>query len=147
MGVAWIQAPANDNDGEGSLREAIVTDLKADGALTTIVPAARVYGMRQPADTDWPFTRYGAPSSSPRRATCLDGSDVDITLHAFSKQPFEDECAEMVAAMASRLDGKVLHLPDGARAHMRWTGNQIIPDAAEASAWHGLSRFVATITS
>jgi hypothetical protein len=28
---------------------------------------------------------------------------------------------------------------------MVWIGSQVIPDAAEASAWHGLNSFTATI--
>jgi hypothetical protein len=31
------------------------------------------------------------------------------------------------------------------KAYVRWIGSQVIPDAAEASAWHGVNSFDATI--
>jgi hypothetical protein len=134
------------------LREAIVSHLRADGSFTAKVPAEQVHGMRQPAETPWPFTRYGSPDSRPFRAQCLDGLIVDVTLHIFSKEDYENECAEILSAMARSLEGSqgkgiVLALDGGGRAHIRWKGSQILPDAAEASAWHGLAHIEATISS
>lgn len=129
------------------LREAIITALTADESVTDKVPAERVYGMRQPAQTQWPFTRYGQPDS---RAAGL-GEDISVSLHGFSKAAYENECAEIMAALVNSLDGRVLSLDDGSengvKAHLNWRGTQIIPDAAEANAWHGIARFDATITA
>jgi hypothetical protein len=125
------------------LREAIVTHLKDDTIVTTKQPAAQIYGLRQPAQTAWPFTRYGSPDS---RSVGM-GTDSSITLHSFTKGAFEDECAEIVAALVESLDGKVLVLSGGERAHVTWRDSQIIPDAAEANAWHGLARFDARIAA
>lgn len=129
------------------LREAIVTHLKDDGVFTALVPAGSIHGMRQPADATWPFTRYGSPDTRSFKASCIDGSIVDVTLHVFSKDTFEDECAQILAGMSSSLDGAVLTLTGGHRAHVRWKSSQIIPDASEASAWHGLAHIEATIVS
>jgi hypothetical protein len=127
------------------LRRAIVTRLRADGPLTALVPAERLYGMRTPAAVTWPFGRYGAPNTLPRRATCSDGSRVDVPYHFFSKADYDDEVGELVAAAVKSLGDAVLALDTGARARLVWTGSTILPDAAEASAWHGIARFEATI--
>lgn len=123
------------------LRKAIVSHLRADAGVIAQVPAARVYGMRQPPTTSWPFTRYGQPDS---RSSGL-GEDIAVTLHSFSKAAYEDECAEILSALVESLDGAVLTLEGGEQARVHWRGSQIIPDAAEANAWHGLARFDATI--
>jgi hypothetical protein len=129
------------------LREAIITRLRADAPLLALVPSARIFGMRQPSTVQWPFTRYGATDTVPRLSSCSAGQIVTLTLHAFSKQEYEDECAQISSAIAGALDGAVLILDDEAStmAHLRWRGSQIIPDSAEASAWHGVARFEATI--
>jgi hypothetical protein len=126
------------------LRRAIITHLKGDTGVTAHVPEGRVYGMRQPATTQWPFTRYGSPDT---RAAGL-GSDTDIALHGFSKGPYEDECAEIMKALVTSLNGALLTLEDGEEtieARILWRRTQIIPDAAEANAWHGIAHFNARI--
>lgn len=143
------------NDTSLSLRQAVVRRLRANADLIAIVPAERNYGMRSPPDPAWPFTRYGSPDSQPLRAQCLDGATISFTIHAFSRTPdstaifFEDECATINAAASRALDGATLALdaPTGAKAHVRWIGSQIVPDAAEASAWHGINRFEARVAS
>lgn len=134
------------------LREAIVTHLKEDDAFTTKLPAGSIHGMRQPADATWPFSRYGSPDGHPLRSQCLKGSIVDVTLHVFSKDTFDDECSDILQAMEKSIDGAdgkgvTLTLEGGQKAHMKTKGSQIIPDAAEASAWHGLCHIEATIVS
>lgn len=128
------------------LRKAIVTQLRADDDLVDLVPEERIYGMRSPSTLTWPFVRYGTPDTEPVRATCWDGSKVSISIHAFSKEEFEDQVAGVLSAIATALGDKVLILTGEVRAYMRWMGSTIIPDGAEASAWHGIARFEATIS-
>lgn len=123
------------------LREAIVTTQKADTALTALVPADDIHGMRPPANPTWPFTRYGTPDVLPAGK----GSRTTVTLHGFSKAEFENEVAQIMAAMVDLFDGKGLVLEDNTKVQMKWRGTQILPDPAEASAWHGLARFEALI--
>jgi hypothetical protein len=123
------------------LREAIVSHLKADASFTAKQSADAIHGMRQPAETAWPFTRYGGGET---RAAGL-GEDVTVTLHNFSKGAFENECAEIQSAMVESLDGKTLALESGVVARLSWRNSQLIPDAAEANAWHGITHFAATI--
>lgn len=123
--------------------------LRNDADLIALVPVERNYGMRTPADVIWPFTSFGSPDALPFRGQCLDGATVGFSIHSFSKAKFEDECASINAVLASALDGKTVTLDTDypAKAHLSWKGSQVIPDAAEASAWHGVNRFEATIAA
>jgi hypothetical protein len=131
------------------LRQAVIETLRADTVLTNLVPEDQNYGMRTPAKLAWPFTRYGAPDAVPFKGQCLDGAVISFSIHSFSKETFEDELADINFAVSSALDGVTLALGGdfSADAHIRWVGSQIIPDAAEASAWHGINRFEATVAS
>lgn len=131
------------------LRQAIVTILRADAALTALVPAGQNCGMRPPTNPAFPYTRYGAPDSLPLRAQCLDGATVGVTVHSFSDADYEDECANINAALAAALDGKTVELDTDfpAKAHIVWVGSQIMADAADASLWHGVNRFEASVAS
>lgn len=126
-----------------ALRTAAITLLQESSGLTARVPAGQIYGMRQPATTEWPFTRYGSPDAG----KVGKGSQIDFSVHAFSKAAFDDECAAICAEIVEVLDEAILNLPDGggARAQVAWRRTQIIPDAAEASAWHGIVQLRAVI--
>lgn len=127
------------------LRQAIVTRLKADAGLLTIVPVADVHGERSGANPNFPFTRYGVAEVLPEKAQCWDGARVAFPIHAFSKSPFTDEVHGINAAVAASLDGAVLDLDGEAKAHVHWTGSTILPDPTEADVFHGISRFEATV--
>jgi hypothetical protein len=135
------------NDTSLALRQQVIVTLRADPDLTALVPSARIFGLRSPSTLTWPFTRYGAPDALPFRGQCMDGATISFTIHSFSKQEFEDECAGINAAVSSALDQRAMDLPGarGVKARIVWKGSQIIPDAAEANVWHGVNRFEATV--
>lgn len=134
------------NDTTLEVRQQAILTLRADPDLTALVPAASIYGMRSPPDPVYPFTRYGSPDATPFLGQCLDGAVIAFIIHAFSHAEFEDECAAINAGISTALDKAVLTLAGG-NAHVVWKGSQIVPDAAEASVWHGINRFEATVAS
>lgn len=129
------------------LRRAVVATLRADGPFTALVAAPRVYGRRSPAQPTFPFTRYTAPDTEAFRAQCLDGARIPFSINGFSKQEYEDEASDIASAAKLALDGKVLALPGGMKAHIHWAGSRMLEDPLEASVWHGIARFEATITA
>lgn len=132
-------------DSSLQLRRAIVAHLKADPGLLAIVPQAQQHGERSPAKPTFPFTRYGVAETLPARAQCWDGVRVTFPIHAFSKTRFTDEVHGINAAIAAALDGAVLALGDGGRAHVRWLNSRILPDPREADVFHGIVSFEATV--
>lgn len=126
------------------LRQATVTALRANADLIALGDPAiadRVYGRRQPAELTWPFCRVSVADEGPLRK----GTDVRLTIHSFSKAQFDDECELINGAIQAALEDAVLQLSPAVKAFVTWDGSQVIPDAAEADAWHGVNRFTATI--
>jgi hypothetical protein len=131
------------------LRQAIIPLLRADADLIAIgtpplsadTDQQRIYGRRQPAILTWPFVRVSNADEGPLRK----GTSVRMTIHSFSKAQFDDECEEMNGAIQAVLEDAVLDLSPSVKAYLSWDGSQVIPDAAEASAWHGVNNFTATI--
>jgi hypothetical protein len=103
--------------------------------------ADRIYGRRQPASLTWPFCRVSVVDEGPLRK----GTEVRLTIHTFSKAQFDDECELLNGAVQTWGEDRVLELSPSVKAYIVWTGSQVIPDAAEADAWHGVNTFTATI--
>jgi hypothetical protein len=139
------------NDASLPVRRAGLTALKADAALTALVPAASIYPQSPPATPVWPFIKWGAPSGVPVRAPgCVDGSEIIVAVHGFAKPRYEsgamvetaeDHCARLGAALAAALGDKRLALQSGGNATFEWTGHQLLQDGAEADAFHTVQNF------
>lgn len=126
------------------LRQATVQRLRADADLIAIgdTPIGdRIYGRRQPAILTWPFIRISVADEGPLRH----GTVLRLTVHSFSKAQFDDECEAINGAIQASIEDAVLQLSGARKAFMSWIGSQVIPDAAEADAWHGVNSFTATI--
>jgi hypothetical protein len=126
------------------LRQATVQRLRADTDLIAIgTPpiGERIYGRRQPPELTWPFVRVSVADEGPLRK----GTEVRVTVHSFSKAQFDDECEAMNGAIQASIEDAVIDLSGARKAFMSWIGSQVIPDASEASAWHGVNSFTATI--
>jgi hypothetical protein len=125
------------------LRRAAVESLRATPELTdfgTPPIADRIYGRRQPATLTWPFVRVSIADEGPLRK----GTDVRLTIHTFSKAKFDDECEQLNAAVQAWGEDRVLELSPSVTAYVTWA-SQVIPDASEADAWHGVNTFTAAI--
>lgn len=126
------------------VRRAVLPELKADAALTALVAAPSIYPQAPPANPAWPFIKWGSPTGIPLTASCLDGQDIIVALHGFSKgrrsgnrllESAEDHAGRIAEAMAAAIDGKRLSIPRG-YATVQVTGDRSMQDGAEADAWH-----------
>lgn len=132
------------------VRRAVLNRLKAPDSATYDIVGVRSYGPRPPAEPQFPFNRYGLPSSSPFRATGIDGSQVRFAVSSFAKGTDDGAVADQAAAVVADLEGAVLQLeaPFPAKlADITWVGTEAFPDGATPDAWHALSRFVGTVVS
>lgn len=132
-------------------RRAILAALKADAALTALVPAARIYPQVSPVPSPvWPFIIYGSPSGLPIRAACVNGTEITVAIHSFAKvrmqgaaivETAEDHAARIGAAVVAALDGKRPALPGGGYLSILSRSTQLLIDGGEADAFHHVANF------
>lgn len=132
------------------VRRAALKALKAATGVTALVPAARIYPGFTPGEPMFPFIRHGSPSSRPISAACVDGSEVEVTFHAFAKarmasgvevETGEDLCMRIARAVSAALHRRRLELDGGGTARLTRIETRIMPDGSEADAWHAVIRF------
>lgn len=133
-----------------AIRRAILTTLKADAAVKTLVPTTRIYPQASSDTTQvWPFIIYGSPSAIPIRAACVRGTEVTVAVHTFAKprlqgtqmvETAEDHTARIGHAVVLALDGKRPELERG-YVSLLFTGSQLLIDGGEKDAFHHIANF------
>lgn len=117
-----------------AVRGQIIAALKADAALTAIVPAGRIYPAKSPASPVWPFIRLGSLTATPLRLDCGGGAEVSGIVHSFTKASASVPDPE---AQAMTIDSHIARIIEAMDDGV--IGNpQVIEDGAEADAYHGL---------
>lgn len=130
-----------------ALRKAVIVRLRATAALTALVPAARIFPERVPGENEtWPFIRYGSTILSPQRFDGYEGGTHEITIHAFSDSHKTDEIYGIRREIIAALDEADLTIEDDARAtNFIHTLSNLIPDGAEADAYHDIHNFTVSV--
>lgn len=122
------------------LRQAVVTHLRGLQPVSDIV-SDRVYGEKPPTDPEFPFTRYGYDTMAPFSAQCVDGGQVDVTIHTFAKGASTDALKPLNAAVVNGLDGAQLELDEGWCLDITFVRAQTLPDGPDG--FHGVLFFTA----
>lgn len=95
---------------------------------------------------NWPFVRWGEPTSTPLRMNCGSGALVRFNLHAFTRpreedgrvtQTAEDYCSDLTAQVKHVLHERGWQTKWG-RVTFRVLSVRLIPDAADNRAFHGI---------
>lgn len=125
------------------VRGKIITALKADSDLTAIVPAARIYPSKSPTSPTWPFIRVPMLIGTPTPMDGGGGSAQSGVIHCFTKAGDGVPDAEAQAATINRHIARIVSeisvpLDDGEALEVHVRQTQVIPDSAEADAFHGL---------
>jgi hypothetical protein len=118
-------------------RQTILAALKADSAVTAMVPKASIYPAKTPNNPGKPFIRYGSASVQPQRASCWAGGDVSGAVHLFVGQSGAIHDPEAFAGDA--LDAIAEALDAIEDCHVERT--QLLPDAEEPDIMHGIAFF------
>lgn len=133
-----------------SVRGKIIAALKGDAQLNAIVPAARVYPSKSPASPTFPFLRVPLLLATIAALDGGGGSDHAGQVHNFTKASPTNRDPEAQAATINRHIARVLSqidtidLGDGESLGLHVEQTQVIPDSAEADAYHGLVSVRAT---
>lgn len=116
------------------VRRAILPILKADAALTALVPAASINPTGTPT---WPFIVLRAPVTQRLKAACVNGGQGSWDIHAFAGQRLvagtvvetaEDHAGRIGAAIEMALADNWLALPDGAKVRIRLSDIRLLQD-------------------
>ena len=127
-----------------SVRGKIISALKADAQLTAIVPAARIYPSKTPADPTWPFIRVPILTGTVAELDGGSGSDQSGVLHCFTKLSTGHLDPEAQAATLNRHIVRIvsqideIDLGDGESLGVHVVQTQVLMDPAEADAFHGI---------
>lgn len=124
------------------VRKSAVTHLKGYAPLTARVSAGSIWGEEVPSDQAWPFIRYGLPVTLPFEATGWDGSEHDLTWHAFANGPFTDAVDQIAALVVEAME--TWSAPSGTGiVAAEWRGTTILRDSGpdEQSKYHAVIRF------
>lgn len=131
-------------------REAL-SKLKSNAELVALVPAARIYGQAVPANTPWPFIRFGPTSGTLFTASCTRGEQLSFPVHGFAKarvagsaivETAEDHACRIGAALVNALHNRLFD--DGTvNIAYRISDQSLDQDTGEADAFH----FFATVNA
>jgi hypothetical protein len=126
------------------VREAVTVFLRASSPLVATDPHNRaaddyIFGEVQPANTPYPFIRFGSPDTTPLEFSCFDGCSVSAAIHVFGDD--EAQVKEAAAVLVAVLDGKSVPLEGGGELDARWTGGPTFRDPEEPDIWHAVRNF------
>ena len=143
------------------VRRAGLSLLRADDDLTGLV-GDRMYPPQRPANPVWPFIGWGVAIDVPFSASCLDGNQITVAVHCFAATTGTGvgggtiSGEERAGAIASRVVAVLIeagevdlgpHGLDDATAHFTWQSTQVIPDPAEADAFHAIVSLRVTVAA
>lgn len=116
------------------VRRAILPVLKADTALTAIVPVASINPTGAPV---WPFIVMRSPVTQRLKAACVNGGQGTWDIHAFAGarmsggavvETAEDHAGRIGGAIEVALSDRWLGLPDGAKVRVRLSDIRLLQD-------------------
>lgn len=134
------------------VRRAVLQRLKADSALTALVPAASIYPQAAGQPT-WPFIKLGPTGTLKLRAACVRGGLVSVDVHAFARsrkmggaviETAEDHASRIGAEIERLLDGVNITLEGGAKAKLDLGDIRLLQDQ-EPDAFHWFAQINARV--
>ena len=137
------------------VRRGVLARLKADAALTALVPAASIYPQAVPGTGEpvWPFIKLGPTGTLRLRAACVRGGLVSVDIHAFARarivggievETAEDHASRIGAEIERLLDGVNIALEGDAKAKLELGDIRLMQDA-EPDAFHWFAQINARV--
>lgn len=135
------------------VRRAVLTRLKADTALTALVPTGSIYPQAVPSEPTWPFVKLGPLGTLRLRAACVRGGTVTVDVHAFARsrasggqvvETAEDHASRIGAEIERLLDGVNIGLEGGAKAKLDLSDIRLLQDG-EPDAFHWFAQLNARV--
>lgn len=123
-----------------ALHKTIRDRLLADAAVAAII-GARVFD-RVPADVEFPYANFGEFQRLDDSADCIDGSEIYVTFHAWSRVYGSVEAKRLAAAIVAALGtGAALDLAPSHRLVEFATESDRILEDPDGEATHAILTF------
>lgn len=135
------------------VRRAVLQRLKADTALTALVPADSIYPQAIPSEPTWPFIKLGPTGTLRLRAACVNGGLVSVDVHAFARarvsggqvvETAEDHASRIGAAIEAALADNRITLEGGPTANIELGDIRLLQDQ-EPDAFHWFAQLNARV--
>ena len=114
-------------DAAHELQMAIVTALKADVNLSTLV-AGRIYDHVPRGNgaitAEFPYVSFGSTQDIPQAVDCIDASEILIQIDTWSRDPGFMEGRKVAKAIRRALSEETLTLSDNALVYFVFAGRQ-----------------------
>lgn len=114
---------------DSALQVAALAALRADSALLALIgnDPDRIFEMVSSSQTH-PFVTLGDRQNVPDLAECIDGADVFLTFHAWSRSADTAEASAIAAAMDAVLHNANLTLTGNRCLHILRDGSRLLID-------------------
>jgi len=122
-----------------ALRAAIHDALAADGALTALLGAGRIYD-EPPRGAAFPYVTLGEARVTDFSTGTEPGEEHQLTLHAWSRQGGHREAHLIAGALLQALDDAPLTLADHRLVNLRFAVADVRREA-DGRTYHALVRF------
>lgn len=92
------------------LQAAITAALKASAPLQALIGSTIRLYQDVPANPTFPYATIGDAQQLNDQAECIDGSEIFLDVHAFSRASGDQEIKRIAAAVSDAIDGASLSL-------------------------------------
>lgn len=124
-------------------REALILYLRANAAITALVPSGSIYGERVPAKSKKPYIALSRMSNEDFQASCIDGGRVEVRLNVFVDAPDSDPVTRISSVLAAELNDAQLDMDTGWCLDITYVRTNSISPGTETSEWHDVVVFSA----
>lgn len=124
------------------LQGAIVAKLKADTGLQALLgnPMRLYQDVPAPAALVFPYVTIGEGQNVPDQVQCIDGSEIFVDVHVWSRSPGFAECKRIAAIIESALNDAILLLTDNRCIEIERDGARYLRDQ-DLETKHGVVTF------
>lgn len=135
------------------VRRAVLARMKADAALTALVPANSIYPQAIAHEPQFPFIKLGPTNTLRLRAACINGGLVSVDVHAFARprisggavvETAEDHASRIGAMIEAALADNRITLEGGATANIELGDIRLLQDQ-EPDAFHWFAQLTARV--
>lgn len=119
-------------DASYELQRAIVTRIKADAVLSSLI-VDRIYDLVPRGDdgkvlADFPYVSFGDWQDTPENFDCIDASEIAVQLHVWSRDPGFREAKRIAKALSRCLHDADITLADNALTYLTYDGRRDLRD-------------------